>query len=138
MSKSLSVVTCCSDAISKEFYLKELIESVWDIADEIIVINGDKWDGLIPWKSETDSLITSIKNKHEDFLKLERYHNPWQKRMGCIMPRLQKSIAISHATKDYILLLDADEVIHEKDHEKIKACLELDFFCLCYSYYSFL
>ncbi len=138
---TLSVVTTCSHAVSKEFYLKELIESVWEIADEIVIINGDKSNhpsysevaetiyydkqckyGI--WYESTDSSLNkTITRKLHDKIKI--YHNPWQKRLGCMMGRLQRSLAISHATKDYIMLLDADEIIHEKDHDKIRKCLEL-------------
>ncbi len=136
---TLSVVTCCSEAISKEFYLKELIESVWKIADEIIIIDGDIKRNKLT--SETHSIIiqsickctgdTCAGSIPDDFgniiyeNKLRIYRNPWQKRMGCMMGRLQRSLAISHATKDYIMLLDADEIIHEKDHDKIRECLKL-------------
>lgn len=131
---TLSVVTCCSGAISKEFYLKELIESVWDIATEIIVINGDNKND--PVYSETCNVLYNNFSDYKGFLtegahtlknKIKIYHNPWQKRMGCMMGRLQRSLAISHATKDYIMLLDADEIIHEKDHDKIRKCLELGY-----------
>ena len=57
--------------------------------------------------------------------KVKYFSNSWQKRMGCMMGRLQRSLAISHASMDYIMLLDSDEVIHEKDHDKIRKCLEL-------------
>lgn len=127
---TLSVVTTCSDAISKEFYLKELIESVWEIADEIIIINGD--EDYSYTGSETALLLRDNFQKpfKEGWMldrKLKLYHNPWQKRMGCMMGRLQRSLAISHATKDYVMLLDADEIIHEKDYDKIRKCLELGY-----------
>ncbi len=126
---TLSVVTTVSDAVSKEYYLKELIESVYDIADEIIVVNGDKWPGLIPWKSETDKLISSIKAQYasdmKNFIKIKVFHNDWEPRMGCMMGRLQRSLAISHATSDYVMLLDADEVLFEQDHDKVRKCMDI-------------
>ena len=127
---TLSVVTTCSEAVSKEFYLKELIESVWEIADEVIVINGDP-EQSNSHLSETYGLLWDNFAKDKDQYggkeigKIKIYRNPWQKRMGCMMGRLQRSLAISHASSDYIMLLDSDEIIHEQDHDKIRKCLEL-------------
>ena len=119
---TLSVVTTCSDAVSKEYYLKELIESVWEIADEIVVINGDLNYMGETWKLLVDNWPDEVTGLHS---KLKMYNNPWQKRMGCMMGRLQRSLAISHASMDYVMLLDSDEIIHEKDHDKIRKCLKL-------------
>lgn len=123
MNKTLSVATYVDNPLSKEFYLKELIESVWNIADEIIVVNGDK-EGRSPY-SETYKLIYDIEEERNDFNKIKVYHNPWEWRMGKNMGRLQRSLAVSHCTKDYVLLLDADEIIHEVDHDKIRKAMEL-------------
>jgi len=124
---TLSVVTTCSDAITKEYYLKELIESVWEIADEIVIIVGDKYYGgqniQLQSLETTDLLYKYFKNYM--YKKIHIYFNPWQKRMGCMMGRLQRSLAISHASMNYIMLLDADEIVHEKDYNKIRKCLEL-------------
>ena len=129
MIPTLSVVTTCSDAVSKEFYLKELIESVWDIADEIVVINGDndtnETNNLLQEHFFNQKIVPEGVMIEHEVDKIKVYNNPWQKRMGCMMGRLQRSLAISHASMDYIMLLDADEIIHEKDHDKIRKCLEL-------------
>ena len=113
---TLSVVTTCSEAVSKEYYLKELIESVWEIADEIIVINGDFNYTGETWKLLVDNWPDKATGLHP---KLKMYNNPWQKRMGCMMGRLQRSLAISHATQDYIMLLDND------DEFSTSACFEI-------------
>ncbi len=119
---TLSVAIACSDAISKEFYLKELINSVWDIADEIIVVDGDR----VAWDGETEKLlINEFFSKRVDSGKMKVFWNPWENRLGCIQTRLQKSIAISHCTSDYILLMDADEILFEEDQSKILDVMKL-------------
>lgn len=133
---TLSVVTTCNDAISNEYYLEELIRSVWDIATEIIILNGDDSinpDGPGVSQSETDDCIWSVFRRlgisEDEFSrKVKIHYNRYEPRLGAIMTRIQKSIAISHATESYVLLLDADEVIHENDHDKIRKCLELGHF----------
>ncbi len=127
MSKTLSIATYCSNAISMEFYLKELIESVWEIADEIIVINCDKSE--YDFESEVINLVSKnfpskySEGDYDDKIKV--FHLPWQWKMGKNMGRIARSVAISQAGCDFVLLLDADEVINEADHYKIKQCIEL-------------
>lgn len=113
---SLSVVTCVSNPISDEYYLSELINSVYAIADEIIIVNGDNDD---------NELWQVIDKRYLDKIKI--YHNPWEDRMGKKMYHLQKSIGISHATCDYVLRLDADEVLMEEDHHKVLKAIKLGY-----------
>jgi hypothetical protein len=135
-NKTLSIATYVSDPISQEFYLKELLLSVWDIADEIVLINGDtrekgfNVDGFTLW-GETEVILDQIWDITEEhgWEKLQEYRNPWRWRMRKSMGRIQRSLAISHCTSDYILLLDADEVIHEKDLNKIREAISLGHDC---------
>lgn len=117
MNKTLSVATYVSNPKSLEFYLRELINSVKPISDEIIVINMDQCKDD---RSETSLLLCG----YYDIVRT--FHLPWQKRMMKNMGRIARSVAISQASCDYVLILDCDEVIHEKDHDKIKKCMEMD------------
>jgi len=128
----LSIVTTVNNAISGEFYLKELIESVLPIANEIIVVNGDYRDNAYDnqgWRinSEVEQLLKCYFIEYINNNLLKIYDNPWEGRMQKNMWWLQKSIAISHASCDYILRLDADEVLHEDDLPKIKQAIELGY-----------
>jgi glycosyltransferase involved in cell wall biosynthesis len=121
---TLSVATYCSEANSKEFYLGELVSSVYDLADEIVIVDGDSGDDC-----QTMNLIAALKetfNNPQANLadKIWAYYNPWEWRLGYAMGRIQRSIAISHCTSDWVILLDADEVLHEKDFVKIKAAMK--------------
>lgn len=123
----LSVVTVCSNAVSRSFYLSEMIESVWDIANEIIVIDCDRHP-----HSETFKVLKNNfglewyygngSNKYSHKIKL--YWVPWVDSMRCIEPRLLKSLAISFSSSLYLMTLDSDEVIHEEEHNKVIECIE--------------
>jgi len=118
MSNKLSVVTYVSEASAQEFYLAELVSSVYDLADEIVIVDGDSGYN----NRDTMTLIAALKEKFQDdrgHNKIWAYYNPWEWRLGKNMGRIQRSIAISHATGDWVILLDADEVLHEKDFDKI-------------------
>lgn len=132
MKSKLSVVTCCNDAISMEFYLEELIKSIWSIADEIVVVNGDN-----SCRETVDVCKKVVRDMGFDWYigdggnlrplpdgKFCLYFNKWEPRMGWQMLYLQKNIAISHATGDWVLRLDADELIHEDDLEKIRGAID--------------
>lgn len=123
MSKTLSVVTYVSNAVNGEFYLGELVSSVYDLADEIVIVDGDKgYDNR-----QTMTLISALKEKFEDdrgHNKIWAYYNPWEWKLGYAMGRIQRSVALSHASSDWVILLDADEVLHEKDFDKIKEAMQ--------------
>ena len=111
MSKTLSVVTYVSNAVNGEFYLGELVSSVYDLADEIVIVDGDRgYDNR-----QTMTLISALKEKFKDDRgenKLWAYYNPWEWKLGCAIGRIQRSGAISHASSDWVILLDADEGLH--------------------------
>jgi len=122
---TLSVVTYASYTNTKEFYLAELVGSVYDLADEIIIVDGDKGIGIE--HQETMNMIHKIRGTYKDAKtgesKIFGYYNPWENRLGNAMGRIQRSVAISHATCDWVILLDADEVLDERDHDKIRQAM---------------
>ena len=129
---TLSICTFCSNPISYEFPLKELILSALPICDEFILINGDnierdRYDYNLENDSEVEKIINQIYEVETDAYlnKIKIYYNPWEPRMRRNAMVLQKSNAISHCTSDYVLCLDADETLHEEDFSKIKKAMEL-------------
>lgn len=130
MNKTLSVVMAVSNPITYDFPFVECVKSILSIADEIIIINGDKeffWYEENNYSNrnnaEVDYLLSKFLVNSSDKFKV--FHLPWQESFRKNMESIAKSAAISQASKDYVLLLDVDEVIHENDHDKIKQCLEL-------------
>ncbi len=122
---TLSVVTAVNEPLTREFYLKELLISAIPIADEIVIISGEQGGHTSYGNQEIAQILDELSKEGYDLTKINMFFNPWEVRMKKNMYWMQKSVAISHATCDYVLRLDADEVIHEKDYDKIKQCLEL-------------
>lgn len=122
---SLSIVTFVSEPIIKEFPFKELLLSAIPIADEIVIISGEKGAHTSFGNQGIAQIIDEIANEGNDTTKMNLFFNPWEPRMRRNMMVLQKSIAISHATCDYVLALDGDEVLHEKDYDKINRAMLL-------------
>lgn len=80
--------------------LGRCLECVKDIADEIIIVDTGSTD-------DTKEIASKYTDKVYDF--------EW-----CYDFAKARNFSFSHATKDYIMWLDADDVILEQDREKLK------------------
>lgn len=119
--KELSVCLACSYPITLDYPLEECILSINPIADEIIIINGDHYP-----RKEMEMVIDKLAiNADELGDKIKMYDLPWNDAMRINMFTIANSAGMAQCTKDYVLWLDADEVIHEDDYEKIYKCMEL-------------
>lgn len=101
MKKTLSVVLA---TYNEEENLAACLESVKDIADEIIIVDG----------TSTDKTVEIAKNFGA---KVIITSNP-------PIFHINKQKAIDRATKDWILQLDADELVSKKLAAEIKTVLE--------------
>lgn len=119
---TLSVVTVCDKPISKEFYLLELLNSVIAIADEIIIINAGEQSS----NTELSQIVNEFKNKHNN-APIKIVSIPWQERGEKNTYWMWKSVGIYQASCDYVLRLDADEVLLDtkENHAKIIKAMRL-------------
>lgn len=124
--KTISVAVACSNPIDMYFPFKELLLSINDLADEVVILNCDSDEKVIYGDSQVDIIIDEVQKKYDFKPKLKIYYLPWQEHMMKNMEMLAKTAAISQCSCDYVLLLDADEIIHEEDIPKIKRLVELD------------
>jgi hypothetical protein len=110
----------------------ESIKSILPIVDEFIVNVGNSED-------QTLSLVRSIQSE-----KISIIESKWNERMqdrGYVYGQ-QKMISQFNCTGDWAFYIEADEVYHEKDLEKIKAMMELhlndrNVEALVFDYYHF-
>ncbi|MBN1899577.1 MAG: glycosyltransferase family 2 protein [Spirochaetes bacterium] len=106
----VSGFTFVKDAVKYYFPVVESIQSMLSLCDEIIVNVG------LPDTDGTLKLIKSIKNKKIKIITTK--WDPLFKAKGRILAQ-QTNIALYQCTGDWCLYLQADEVLHEKDHWKI-------------------
>ena len=89
---------------NEENYLEQCLNSVKDIVDEIIVVDTGS-------KDKTKEIAKKFNAKVYDF--------KWADDFSAA-----RNESLKYATKDWILVLDADEVIDENDLNKIKTAIE--------------
>lgn len=87
---SLSVVLATHN---EEENISSCLESVGDLAQEIVIVDGSSTDKTVELAKKFGAKVISTTNK-------ANFH-------------INKQIAIDHATKDWILQLDADERVSE-------------------------
>ncbi len=100
----MATLTLCIITKNEEKYLEQCINSVKSIVDEIIAVDTGSTD-------RTKEIAKKFNAKIYDF--------EWSDSFSAA-----KNEALSRATKDWILVMDADEVIEEKCLEKIKNAIE--------------
>ena len=91
-------------AKNEEKWLEQCLNSVKDIVDEIIIVDTGSTD-------KTKGIAKKFDAKIFDFKWVDDFS-------------AARNESIRHATKDWILVLDADEVIEKKDIDKIKNNIE--------------
>ena len=88
----------------------ESLQSLLDICDEVVIAIGNSDD-------ETEERIKNLGNP-----KIIIISTVWDEtlREGGTILAQQTDIALQHCTGDWLLYLQADEVLHEKDYDIIK------------------
>ena len=112
----ISGFTIIKNAVINDYPVKEAIESILPVVDEMIVSIGKSED-------ETESLIRSIKSD-----KLKIFHSEWDPalREGGKILAVETDKAFQHigADSDWAFYIQADEVVHEQYHKEIREAAE--------------
>src|SRR3989338_5293163 len=97
-------ISLCMIAKDEEKYLEQCLSSVKGLVDEIIIIDTGS-------KDKTKEIAKKFNAKIFDFKWVDDFS-------------AARNESLKQAAKDWILVLDADEVIEEKDLGKIKNIVE--------------
>ncbi len=109
----VSAFTICRNAVSFDYPIVEVIQSALPIVDEFIVNVGQSEDG-------TRALIRSIGSD-----KVRILDSVWDDSMkqDGLLFSYETNKALARCTGDWALYLQADEVLHEADHDVISRSL---------------
>jgi hypothetical protein len=119
--KKISGCVHVSNPKTLEFPFIECVKSLLPIVDELIIVNGDKdFDG------EVYDLLTKNTYTLATYKNIIKVINlPMSDLSKKNIYMIAKSAGIFNCTGDYILPLDADEVLHEQDYPKIEEAVKL-------------
>ena len=110
--ETISGYTTTKDCITQQYPYKEAIKSMLGFCDQVVVVDGGSTDGT--W----ESLIEL--SKSDDRIIIEQNKRDWSHPRFAVFDGLQKAYARSLCTSDWCWQIDSDEVVHEKDYQKIK------------------
>lgn len=96
-------VSLCMIVKNEEEYLPRCLNSVKNIVDEIIIVDTGSTDRTVEIAKEFDSKI---------------YFFQWNNNFS-----EARNESLKHATKDWILIIDADEEVYKEDQELFKILL---------------
>ena len=112
----ISGFTIIKNAVINDYPVKEAIESILPVVDEMIVSIGKSDD-------ETELLIRSIQSD-----KLKIFHSEWDPalREGGKILAVETDKAFQHIApdSDWAFYIQADEVVHEQYHKEIRQAAE--------------
>jgi glycosyltransferase involved in cell wall biosynthesis len=112
----VSGVTIIRNAINNDYPVIESIKSILPLVDEFVVLVGDCSD-------ETEEMIKQIQSP-----KIRIEHSTWDLSLrtgGTVLAvETNKVLDLVTADTDWIFYIQADEVIHEQDHESIRKSME--------------
>jgi glycosyltransferase involved in cell wall biosynthesis len=109
----VSGFTICRNAVKFDYPIVEVIHSALPIVDEFVVNVGQSNDGTL-------DLIRSIRSDKVRIV--ESFWDDSMKKDGLLFSK-ETNVALAHCTGDWALYLQADEVVHEKDYERIQKAL---------------
>ncbi len=98
--KRRGTVSCCIITRDEAEFVAGAIESVRDLADEVIVVDTGSRDDTVAIARKCGARVYSMK-----------WNNDFSE---------ARNSALERATKEWILILDADEAIAKEDHERIR------------------
>ncbi len=109
-------ITIIKNAVINNYPIVEAIKSVLPLVDEMIVLVGDSED-------DTEGLIKSIASD-----KIKISHSIWDKNIrtgGSVLAvETNKALQLVSADTDWILYIQGDEVLHEKDYPAIREAMK--------------
>lgn len=114
---TLSGCTVVRNAVKLKYPLEASIQTYLPICDEVVVAHDPTSE------DDTEKLVQDLARR---FPKIRPLACPWDltNRNGGSEIAIQSNVAIEACEGDWVLYVQADEAIHEGDHEAIRAALE--------------
>lgn len=108
---TISGYTTTKDCIKAQYPWRESIRSMLGFCDEVVVVDGGSKDGTL------EELQTWVET--EPKLKVHLVERDWSHPRFAVFDGAQKAEARKRCTGDFLWQMDADEVVPERDWEKV-------------------
>ena len=100
------------NCIKQEYPFESSIRSMLGFCDQVVVVDGGSDDGT--WE-----YLESLSGEDERVV-IHRQERDWSHKRFAVFDGLQKSLARALCTEEFCWQQDSDEVVHERDYEKIQ------------------
>lgn len=108
---TISGYTTTRDCIKSQYPWRESIKSMLGFCDEVVVVDGGSVDGTL---QDLNKWAES-----EPKLKVYLVERDWSDERFAVYDGAQKSEARKRCTGQFLWQMDADEIVHERDYDKI-------------------
>ena len=112
---TLSGYSTTYNCVDQKYPFVESICSLLDVCDEVVVVDGGSADGT--WDVLNEMATDNPK------LKIKQIERDWNHPRHAVFDGMQKASARDLCTSDFCWQQDVDEIIHEKDYQKIRNLL---------------
>ena len=112
---TLSGYSTTYNCVDQKYPFVESICSLLDVCDEVVVVDGGSTDGT--WDVLNEMATDNPK------LKIKQIERDWNHPRHAVFDGMQKASARDLCTSDFCWQQDVDEIIHEKDYQKIRNLL---------------
>jgi len=110
--KTIGAYTTTRDCISQGYPWRECISALLGFADEVVIVDGGStdgtWDELQKWAAGESRLV------------VKQISRDWNDENFSLYDGLQKAEARKLCKSDFLWQSDVDEIVHEKDYDKIR------------------
>jgi len=113
---TISGYTTTKNCIESNYPWRECIQSMLGFCNEVVVVDGGSTDGTYEALQEWA--------KEEERLNLYLVNRDWSAKRFAVFDGLQKGAARAKCRGDFCWQMDADEVVHEDDYEKITSLVK--------------
>jgi glycosyltransferase involved in cell wall biosynthesis len=114
--ETISGYTTTRNCIEQQYPYLQSIKSMLGFCDQVVVVDGGSTDGT--WES-----LVEI-SKSDNRIIVQQNIRDWSHLRFAVFDGLQKAHARSFCTGDWCWQMDSDEVVHEKDYDKIKKLIK--------------
>ena len=114
----LTIFTTMTEPTKRQDAWKEAVNSYLDLADEVLLVIGDK----DLWHSEDSKEIVSTWNKHP---RIKVMYHVWDEEFNWSFIGEQFQRGYEAAEGDWVIRADLDYIFHEKDIDRIRTMLNL-------------